>query len=257
MPPAEFHPSEVNVCPSPAGAVRTRRHVRNRHPDETGGAPKQIGALSHIERRVIHLLRAYMFPEKDGYPGQAACLATAPALNDALAGLAAEVHANKLAVFAPNSAFVSSDEMTILNRLMLLQRPSRTGHWQLTGAFQIALKLCASELEREGRRLPARPLRDSLASRQDCFEIRLSDAARPCVPRGRRVRLWDGRTEPEPGTLRAKALEIVRGNELAATAQFLSAGITQQYLFWLNRHGYVEKVGHGFYRFPVHHCDNM
>lgn len=233
MPRAKLHLSEANES-SP-----------------TQGALKQIATLSHLERRVIHLLRAHVFPEKDARAHRMSSIPVAPALVDAFSALAAEVLANRLAVFAPNSAFVSGDEMTILNRLMLLQRPSRSGNWQVTSAFQIALKRCATELESEGRRLPARPLRDTSASDQDCFEIRLANSPRPGVPRERHIRLWDGQTEPEPGTLRAKALEIVRKNELAATSQFLSAGINHQYLFWLNRHGYVEKVAHGFYCFPV------
>ncbi|MPS69762.1 MAG: hypothetical protein E2586_14855 [Novosphingobium sp.] len=238
------------------GPATTARpaHGSGRSRPSIGQGLKQLGSLAFQERRVILLLRAMAAPG-DAPAGSERHASPQPALREGFELLAREAIANGLSIFAPGSAFVNDDELAILSRLTLFQRPSQSGEWELANDFQKALKTCADELENEGRRLPPRPpLLEDYTDRHACFRIRYVDRALSAKSRGdlpvRRQPLWDGQREPEPGTLRARALEIVRRNPISTTAQFLAVGITHQYLSTLGKQGYVEKIGHGVYRYP-------
>lgn len=121
-----------------------------------GQGLKQLGSLAFQERRVILLLRAMAAPG-DAPAGSERHASPQPALREGFELLAREAIANGLSIFAPGSAFVNDDELAILSRLTLFQRPSQSGEWELANDFQKALKTCADELENEGRRLPPRP----------------------------------------------------------------------------------------------------
>lgn len=205
---------------------------------------------------MVKILRIALLPddEREGTDRTFLALLAGP-LRAAFAELAQEARRNRLVLFIPSSAFVSEDELAILSRLILLQRPTRSGSWRLANPFQQALKRCADELAREGRRLPARPaLTEAYIDRGGCFRIEIlaspapaaSYSAPPPKPK------WDGRQEPDAGSLKARALAMVRSQETVSTAQFTAIGISRQYLSLLGKWGYVEKAGHGRYRFPSH-----
>jgi hypothetical protein len=217
---------------------------------------KLFSILAAQERRVIACLRVILTPENQRREADRRFHAALPeGTRAAFVQLAAETRANDLVVFAPHSAFVSEDELAILSRLILLQRPTQSGQWRAANPFQKALKRCAAALEEEGRRLlPRVGLCDAYADRGGCFRIELTahDAPSSIHPPPRRGSqyVWNGRHEPRPGTLKARALSIVREHRIARTSQFNAVGISNQYLSLLCKRGYVEKAGHGFYRLP-------
>lgn len=220
---------------------------------------KLSSALTAQERRVVKILRIALLPddEREGADRTFLALLAGP-LRAAFAELAQEARRNRLVLFIPSSAFVSEDELAILSRLILLQRPTRSGSWRLANPFQQALKRCADELGREGRRLPARPaLTEAYIDRGGCFRIEILASPAPAAPAASYSApppkpKWDGRQEPEAGSLKARALAMVRSQETVSTAQFTAIGISRQYLSLLGKWGYVEKAGHGRYRFPSH-----
>jgi hypothetical protein len=178
--------------------------------------------------------------------------------------LAAEIHNNGLQICATHCTFVSEDELAILSRLIAFQRPSQCDRWQIINPFQQALKRVAHALLQEGRRLePRMSLFEAYADRGGCFRISVkSGKSSAPIPRFERyVRsphrnpdwksaLWDGCQEPVAGSLKARALGIVRQHQVAPTALFTAAGISRQYLSLLCKAGFVERIGHGLYRYP-------
>ena len=198
------------------------------------------------ERRIVQILRACFadpaLTGDDSAPGRA------------LHNLAAEARAHGLALFAPNAAFLSVDEIGLLDRIARLQRPSQSGDWIIEGPFQAALLGCALALDEDGRRLPPRPnLAEDIPGIAPCLIFRdgTGDGTAAAPPKRRRSKAkWDGIQEPAPGSIRARALAMVRRHDLVKTAQFLVEGITYQHLSALHRQGYLRKAGHGLYALP-------
>ncbi len=217
-----------------------------------------INSLAFRERRVIVMLRAFQAPAGHAGDGERRVFANLrPSIRDAFGELARQAKINDLVIFKPGSPFVSIDEITIVHRLSMLQRPSQSSHWKMVNDFQHSLKRCADELSDDPRRLPARPLpAHANCSQADCFSIEFEDDAPAAEVRGqgrqpnRSPQLWDGKREPEAGSLQAIAVQIVRSQPLTRAAQFLGVGITHQYLSTLHKQGYVERAGHGVYRYP-------
>lgn len=215
-----------------------------------------LGSLAFRERRLVTILRRLFHPQKAA-PVDSRILANLPGtILDSFEWLAREAKANDIVVFPYGAPFISRDENTIIHRIAALQRPSLSGNWHLANALQRAMKACAVALASDVRRLPARAMlleRDSSqnpALRIEYIGKPRSGPAAHDKPFRRRGKLWDGKSEPPPGSLRARALEIVRRHPTASTAQFLAAGITHQYLSTLHKDGWVERTGHGIYRFP-------
>lgn len=210
-------------------------------------ALKQLAVLPFQERRIVQILRACFadpsLDTDDSVPGRA------------LNRLAGEARAHGLALFAPNAAFLSVDEIAQLDRIARLQRPSQSGDWIVEGPFQTALLDCARVLAEDGRRLPPRPnLADEMHGASPCLVFRDGAQAGGITASPKRRRRsktkWDGVQEPAPGTIRARALAMVRRHDLVKTAQFLAEGITYQHLSALHRQGYLRKAGHGLYALP-------
>ena len=209
-------------------------------------ALKQLAVLPLQERRIVQILRACFadpaLKEDDSIPGRA------------LHTLAAEARRHGLALFAPNAAFLSIDEIGLLDRIARLQRPSQSGDWIVEGPFQSALLGCARALDEDGRRLPPRPnLADEIPGVAPCLIFRhgAEHGGGAGAPKRRRSKVkWDGVQEPAPGSIRARALAMVRRHALVKTAQFLVEGISYQHLSALHRQGYLRKAGHGIYALP-------
>lgn len=225
-----------------------------RNPDQTDdGSLISLGSLAFRERRVVLLIRELRGPGLSSTSGIFASLSVP--VHQAFQRLAREAKAHGIQVFPPEAPFLSLDENTILHRIAALQRPSLSSNWCIANTLQEAMKVCADVLAEESRRLPARAiLQDRDTSRNPSLRIECS--GKGTMRRDlntytrRRARRWDGLSEPPPGTLQAKALEIVRRHPIASTAQFLAVGITHQYLSALHHRGFVERIGHGFYSFP-------
>lgn len=217
------------------------------------GALISLASLAFRERRLVLILRGLHHPEAAESARIAADLA-AP-LHEAFARLAREAKSCGIQVLLPVAPVLSLDENTILHRIAALQRPSISGHWRLVNALQQAMKACADALGQDARRLPARAILQERDTSQNP-SLRIECAGKGRVTRNldtyarRRAKLWDGHSEPPPGTLKAKAVEIVRRHPVATTAQFLAAGITHQYLSALHHDGFVERIGQGVYSFP-------
>jgi len=232
-----------------------QQHIRS---DDAAQKPvikrsrKLFGLLAAQERRVITILRALLAREDDLKESDRAFLSALPqSTRAAFLQLAAETRAHDLDIFGVHSTFVSEDELAILSRIILFQRPTQSGDWRIANSFQQALRRCAEMLAQEGRRLQPRVGRcDAYTERGGCFRIERTTPSPPASSRARDDFVWNGHSEPAPQSLKAKALAIVRTNRIARTAQFNAAGISNQYLSQLCKWGYVEKAGHGFYRFP-------
>ncbi|WP_334184887.1 type IV toxin-antitoxin system AbiEi family antitoxin domain-containing protein [Novosphingobium sp.] len=221
-----------------------------------GNALVTFGSLAFRERQIVVILRSLLHPADPVRSSDNEMRAKlSGSLREAFEWLAREAIAHSIVVFAPGAPFVSLDENTIIHRISALQRPSLSGNWRLANPLQLAMKACAEGLKSDARRLPARAIlleRDTSANPSLRIEY---SGKRPLAPAcdnylPRRQKLWDGASEPPTGSLRAKALEIVRRHQLASTAQFLAVGITHQYLSSLHRQGFVERIGHGVYRYP-------
>jgi hypothetical protein len=217
---------------------------------------KPMSVLTQAERRLVKDLRiAALADDRLDGADRRAFAALPDGLRGALAGLAYEAQAAHLSLFAPGSSFLGDDELAILGGLALLQRPTKSAPWRLTNAFQLALKLCADQLVREDRRLPLRQAFTPAQIDHDCFQ--LEKFAQACAHRTAKERQsavnlqWDGRTEPTPGTRKALAVALVRTREAVRVTEFLAIGISRQYLSLLCKWGYLEKAGHGLYRFPT------
>lgn len=217
---------------------------------------KPMSVLTQPERRLVKDLRiAARADDRLDETDRRAFAALPDDLRSALAGLAHEAQAAQLSLFAPGSSFLGDDELAILGGLALLQRPAKSAPWRLTNAFQLALKRCADQLAREDRRLPLRQAFTPAQIDHDCFQ--LEKFAQACAHRTAKERQsavnlqWDGRTEPTPGTRKAQAIALVRAREVVPVTEFLAAGISRQYLSLLCKWGYLEKAGHGRYRFPI------
>lgn len=221
-----------------------------------------LGSLAFRERRLVMILRGLFHPRKAAAPAHSRILADIPTLVlDSFEWLAREAKAAEIEVFPSGAPFISRDENTIIHRIAALQRPSLSRNWHLANALQRAMKACAVALASEDRRLPARAMlleRDT--SQNPALHIEYigkshsgpgSGSRAHDKPYRRRGSLWDGKSEPPPGSFRAKALDIVRRHSTASAAQFVAAGITHQHLSKLHKDGWVERTSHGIYRFPL------
>jgi len=215
-----------------------------------------VNTLAFSERRALLLLRIEAHPESSPRVGEEHIFANMPdELRKSYADVAREAVKHELMVLLPRSPFLSKDENTLLHRLSALQRPSQSGRWILANDLQRALSRCAELLAENGRRLPPRPaLLEPEASASPSLRIVTADEGSGSE-HGRKTyswrrRMWDGSSEPAPGTLVDRALQIVRTAREAKTAEFLAAGITYQYLSALRKLGYVERVSHGVYCYP-------
>lgn len=231
---------------APEGGLQSPRTVAD-------GSLISLASLAFRERRLVLILRGLRHPQATESGRIVANLS--PPLHEAFERLAREAKACGIQVLLPGAPVLSLDENTILHRIAALQRPSISGNWRLVNALQQAMKACADTLAQDARRLPARAiLQERDTSRNP--SLRIECAGKDSVTRDlntyalRRAKLWDGRSEPPPGTLKAKAVEIVRRHPVATTAQFLAAGITHQYLSALHHDGFVERIGQGVYSFP-------
>lgn len=227
----------------------------------TATALVSLGSLAFRERRLVTILRCLSRPRKAAAPTQARILADIPVhVLDSFEWLAREAKAAEIEVFPSGAPFISRDENTIIHRIAALQRPSLSRNWHLANALQQAMNACAVALASEDRRLPARAMlleRDTSQNPALRIEYIGKSHSGPGPgsrahdkPFRRRGNLWDGKSEPPPGSFRAKALDIVRRHSTASAAQFVAVGITHQHLSKLHKDGWVERTSHGIYRFP-------
>jgi hypothetical protein len=212
-----------------------------------------MAMLTSQERKVVMSLRIAGSPDEPFPAGDKQFYAALPdALRAAFVALAREARAERLIAFAPGSAFVSGDELAIVGRLILLQRPSVSRNWQPVSSFQHALKECADELCRHGRRLPVRTaLAEANLDRGSRFhfaqvnplpvhEADDGEAASP-APRA-------GSDSLRPrGMLKARAIAMVRAQGRVPLAQLTAAGISRRYARLLCKRGFLQKIDENFF----------
>lgn len=206
---------------------------------------KAMTTLTLAEKRLVGMLRA---------AGAGVLSDELPqVLRAALTEVAVKARAADLILLQPREGFVGPDELAILSRLILLQRPSRIRGCVLMTELQIALRVCAEALLEQGQRLPARTaMAHAHRDRDRGGSLRLEGAvAMTFTPSTTSATWkWNGRDEPPVGSLRARALALVRARETVSASEFIKVGISRQYLSELRKGGYVERVGHGRYRLP-------
>ncbi|WP_395332426.1 type IV toxin-antitoxin system AbiEi family antitoxin domain-containing protein [Novosphingobium sp. BL-8H] len=213
---------------------------------------RQCAVLPFQERKFIQLLRLHATASRVEAHALTTALTT---VEDAIKLLAAEAVVHGLAIFSPGSAFVSADESAILDRLARFQRPSQWADRQPANRLEHVLKACAALLAGHGRRMAPRP--QQMEDHPGVHVCLRADTTRQALPprqrstQGKVPPIWDGVQEPPPGTLRARALDIVRRHGIATTAHFLAIGMTYQQLSKLHKQGYVRKAGHGRYTLPA------
>ncbi|WP_165912362.1 type IV toxin-antitoxin system AbiEi family antitoxin domain-containing protein [Novosphingobium sp. PhB165] len=180
-------------------------------------------------------------------------LAFSETVRATFARLATEALDHGLVLFGPGSPFVIEDELAILSRLAQFQRPAVSMRWKCANPLQASLKECAFVLIAAGWRLPVRPpLKPAYVMGRDCFRIVWEDPREIGLaqPNNDPVAKPGSQEQPEaaPGTLKARAVELARGDEPVAAAMFRQHGISAQFLQRLCLAGILEKVGRGYYR---------
>lgn len=134
-----------------------------------------------------------------------------------------------VAIFSVESPFVSEGEILLLTQIATTQRLHGRALIQADTSLCNALFRCAVALKDAGIWLP----RATLA------EVASVSSSNP-----ENLPMQFGRH----GMARARALSLVRSREAASTEEFLSIGISRQYVSRLCKDGYLQRVRHGWYR---------